>query len=94
MQRLSAALADRHAIERELGQGGMATVHLAEDTNTTAVRSRCPSRTPCRSRAKSPTRCASSGTHLWAESYDRVLAGAGIFATYVVLGRIGIPAPQ
>jgi Tol biopolymer transport system component/tRNA A-37 threonylcarbamoyl transferase component Bud32 len=30
-QRLSAALADRCRIERELGQGGMATVYLAED---------------------------------------------------------------
>ncbi|MEN8377041.1 MAG: protein kinase, partial [Gemmatimonadota bacterium] len=29
--RLSAALADRYAIERELGAGGMATVYLAED---------------------------------------------------------------
>ena len=28
---LSAALADRYAIERELGHGGMATVYLAED---------------------------------------------------------------
>jgi TolB-like protein/tRNA A-37 threonylcarbamoyl transferase component Bud32/Tfp pilus assembly protein PilF len=31
MQRLTAALADRYAIERELGAGGMATVYLAED---------------------------------------------------------------
>ena len=30
-ERLKAALADRYAIERELGAGGMATVYLAED---------------------------------------------------------------
>jgi len=31
LERLTAALADRYAIERELGSGGMATVYLAED---------------------------------------------------------------
>ena len=31
LDRLKAALADRYAIERELGSGGMATVYLAED---------------------------------------------------------------
>jgi serine/threonine-protein kinase len=31
LTRLTAALADRYKIEREFGQGGMATVYLAED---------------------------------------------------------------
>jgi len=31
LDRLKVALADRYAIERELGSGGMATVYLAED---------------------------------------------------------------
>lgn len=31
LSRLKAALADRYAIEREVGSGGMATVYLAKD---------------------------------------------------------------
>jgi serine/threonine-protein kinase len=31
LDRLRAALADRYAIEREIGSGGMATVYLADD---------------------------------------------------------------
>ena len=31
LARLAAALADRYRIERELGQGGMATLYLAHD---------------------------------------------------------------
>ncbi len=31
MERLKTALADRYAIQEEIGAGGMATVYLAED---------------------------------------------------------------
>jgi serine/threonine-protein kinase len=31
LQRISAALAGRYLVERELGRGGMATVYLAQD---------------------------------------------------------------
>ncbi len=35
--RLNAALEGRYAIERELGEGGMATVYLAKTSSTTAT---------------------------------------------------------
>jgi eukaryotic-like serine/threonine-protein kinase len=38
-ERLSAALADRYTIERELGQGGMATVYLAEIASSPPAKS-------------------------------------------------------
>jgi len=36
--RLSAALEGRYAIERELGEGGMATVYLADDITLSGAR--------------------------------------------------------
>ncbi len=36
VQRLKAALANRYAIDQEVGSGGMATVYLAEDLKPTA----------------------------------------------------------
>ena len=47
--RLAAALADRYHLERELGQGGMATVFLAEDLKhkrRVALKVLTPERTP------------------------------------------------
>ncbi len=35
-ERVTAALAERYAIQRELGSGGMATVYLAEDLKLVA----------------------------------------------------------
>jgi len=43
--RLTAALADRYRVERELGAGGMATVYLAEDLKhdrKVAIKARAP----------------------------------------------------
>ncbi len=45
LDRLKAALADRYAIERPLGRGGMATVYLARDVKherKVAVKVLCP----------------------------------------------------
>jgi hypothetical protein len=47
LSRLTAALADRYTIERELGAGGMATVYLAQDLRhhrNVAVRVLAPQR--------------------------------------------------
>ncbi|CAN5356902.1 hypothetical protein BH23GEM2_BH23GEM2_17160 [soil metagenome] len=35
LDRLTTSLSDRYSVERELGQGGMATVYLAEDPDNT-----------------------------------------------------------
>ncbi len=40
LERLKTALADRHAIEREIGAGGMATVYLAEYLGFDEIRRR------------------------------------------------------
>jgi len=39
LDRLEAAVADRTALQRELGRGAVATVHLAEDRTSTTARS-------------------------------------------------------
>ncbi len=39
-ERLKAALSDRYRIEREVGSGGMARVHLAQDVRGESLRSR------------------------------------------------------
>ena len=46
LDRLTAALADRYTIERELGAGGMATVYLAarHQARSPRSRSRCCAR--------------------------------------------------
>ena len=54
--KLSTALADRYKIERHLGEGGMATVYLAEDLNT-VVR---PTIGEFTSRAPRLSRCSKS----------------------------------
>jgi len=38
LSRLAESLADRYRIEREIGAGGMATVHLATSDTTTESR--------------------------------------------------------
>jgi hypothetical protein len=43
LDRLTKALADRYAIEREHGSGGMATVHLADATSNIIKKSQSKS---------------------------------------------------
>ena len=42
LKRLKAALADRYALQEELGAGGMATVYLAEDLKHHRKVADCP----------------------------------------------------
>ena len=61
--RLSAALADRYVIERELGRGGMATVYLARDVrHDRHVARRCCFPSSARSSALVPERDQSCST--------------------------------
>ena len=45
-ERLTTALSDRYTIERELGQGGMATVYLAHDVKRVCPRVYVPKNVP------------------------------------------------
>lgn len=44
---LAAILTDRYRIERQIGQGGMATVYLAEDLKLERDAHRCSDRSEC-----------------------------------------------
>ena len=61
--RLNAALQDRYVLERELGEGGMATVYLAE-IETTANLTRLGVAPPSRPAGQSPPgQAVGSGLH-------------------------------
>ena len=109
MSRLKAALKGRYAIERELGEGGMATVYLAEDLKRASI---LPQQTALAGRgstaearqttqtstspAVTPTRCRCDGRCpcRHGEPIERVGAGYLLFSALFRLPRAAEVSPR